>query len=139
MRDEKKAGLVFAAVLTAFVVVTRSCNQAAWHSGTKITAEASPQKTLPTYSLPPPIFADFVAVYGVPVSEKEGAQGKLHPPLAIKWLDYEPEHVRIAFVDSDAGEIPPRHEWIAISYIDSIENRPISAYDAGQRLLARKK
>jgi hypothetical protein len=90
-------------------------------------------------SLPPPHFDDFVARYGPPDSEEQSAKGVLNPPLFTKWLDYEPEHLRVAFVAAETPDQIPTRRWVLISFVDSRRTEPISPEEAGRRLLSRQK
>jgi hypothetical protein len=137
MRDESKAAVV---VLLSLIVLALL---AYFHPDTHIFEwrglPPRPSPELPDESLPPGRFDEFIARYGPPTLEEQSERGVLHPPLFTKWLDYEPEHLRVAFVAAEApGETHVR-SWVLIAFLDSTRPEPISALEAGRRLMSRQR
>lgn len=142
MRDESKAAVVgtLLLVLLALVVFIHPDRPLfRWRPTPPPSAEA------PDDPFPPGRFDDFIARYGPPTFEEQTDKGVLHPPLFTKWLDYEPEHLRVAFVAADVpGEVPGSapgdahsRSWVLIAFLDSSKPEPISAREAAQRLRTR--
>lgn len=138
MRDETKSA-VFCLVLVLLPVVLFVVYHPGIWSWLSPSLPPSPSVRLFDETLPPAQFDEFVARYGPPSFEEQSAQGVLHPPLFTKWLDYEPEHLRVAFVAAETpGEVPGKC-WILISFVDAKRTQPISAAEAAKRLQARQK
>jgi hypothetical protein len=90
-------------------------------------------------TLPPAQLDQFLARYGPPNSEELSPQGNLQPALFTKWLDYEPEHVRVAFVAAESTTAAAGKEWILIAFLDTRRTQPLSAEEAAKRLMSRRK
>ena len=136
MRDEIKAALVgsvFLAIL-AFVLVFYRPVDWTWQ-----TAPLQPPPPALDQSLPPAQFDQFLATYGPPTSEEQSPHGLLQPPLFTRWLDYEPEHLRVAFVSAQSTETASGKSWIVISFVDAARVQPISAQEAARRLKSRRR
>ncbi len=96
-----------------------------------------PPPETPEDPFPPGRFDDFIARYGPPTFEEQTDKGVLHPPLFTKWLDYEPEHLRVAFVAAQSPGEANSRSWVLIAFLDSSKPEPISAREAAQRLRTR--
>ena len=134
MRDESKAAVVgtLLLVLLALVVFIHPDRPLfTWRP-----ASAPPPET-PEDPFPPGHFDDFIARYGPPTLEEQTDKGVLQPPIFTKWLDYEPEHLRVAFVAAQSPDEANSRSWVLIAFLDSSKPEPISAREAAQRLRAR--
>jgi hypothetical protein len=142
MRDEIKSATFCLALVLLPVFLFVVYHPEIWTSA-KQAIPLPPPLRLVSDPLPPAQFDDFVARYGPPTFEEQSAQGVLQPPLFTKWLDYEPENLRVAFV---AAEDPsggtdglPGRRWILISFVDAKKTRPVSAEEAARRLSSRQR
>jgi hypothetical protein len=136
MRDEIKAALIssgFVAVLATVLVFHHPVDWT-WQS-----APLQPPAKPHDQSLPPARFDQFIAAYGQPTSEEQSPHGLLQPPLFTKWLDYEPEHIRVAFVAAESDEVASGRNWVLISFVDAARTQPISAQEAAKRLISRRR
>jgi hypothetical protein len=136
MREEIKAALLISTLLgvLATVLILYHPIEWAWQPVT-LKPPAQPLDR----SLPPARFDQFLAAYGPPTSEEQSPHGLLQPPLFTKWLDYEPEHLRVAFVAAESGEAVSGKNWVLISFVDAVRTQPISAQEAAKRLLSRRR
>src|SRR5271167_1598059 len=136
MRDEIKAALITSALLGALATVLVLHHPVDWAwQPVPLQPPAQPLDQ----SLPPGRFDQFLAAYGPPTSEEQSPHGLLQPPLFTKWLDYEPEHLRVAFVAAESEETASGRSWVLISFVDAVHTRPISAREAGLRLKSRRR
>ena len=138
MRDEYKVGILLLLLVLVIGVFLAIYDPAIWIFSWHPVPVAAPHR-LPDESLPPARFDEFIARYGPPTSEEQTVKGMLKPPLFTKWLDYEPEHLRVAFVAAETSGDKHGRSWILIAFLDSIEPEPVSAQEAGQRLMSRQK
>ena len=133
MRDDVKAAIFISALtlpcLIAFVL---------YHPTTWTVATPPPLQAASNDAPPPPQFDQFIARYGPPTFEEPSPRGNLQRPLFTKWLDYEPENIRIAFVSASDAQPPEKPTWVAISFVDAAGTQPISAEEAGRRLKSRQ-
>jgi hypothetical protein len=134
MRDETKAALVCSILLGAVALAFAFHHPVDWTWG---SGSSSPRAGPLEDSLPPALFDQFLAVYGPPTSEEQSPLGVLHPPLFTKWLDYEPEHLRVVFVAAESTEVDSGKRWVLISFIDATYTEPVSAKEAARRLRSR--
>jgi hypothetical protein len=135
MRDETKAAIVIVCLLALALLLTTIDIPNVWRT---LSRRAPAQAELPPRGdlLPPNDIDEFVDRYGPPTFEEQSSQDRLHPPMFTKWLDYEPEHLRVAFVAA-TGEQTSVTRWILVSFVDSTRTQPISPNDAGLRLRPR--
>ena len=138
MRDEIKAALVCCILLLALGLVLFFYHPANWNWNPVSPPPPAPHKERAPI-LPPAQFDQFLSVYGPPTAEEQSPHGSLSPPLFTKWLDYEPEHLRVAFVAAESPESDSGRKWIIISFVDATRTVPISAEEAGRRLMSRHK
>jgi hypothetical protein len=134
MRDEIKAAIVCSVLISAFVAVIASYHPVSWQLKPIPIDRGNPIELLP-----PAQFDQFLATYGPPTFEEQSSQGVLHPPLFTKWLDYEPEHLRVAFVAAEAPETASGRRWVLISFVDARKVAPVSPEEAARRLASRRK
>ena len=138
MRDEIKAALVCCILVSILILLLVFRYPVNWKLNSMPLAPATRHLEREPL-LPPAQFDQFVKVYGPPTAEEQSPHGSLSPPLFTKWLDYEPEHLRIAFVAVETRESAAGKNWIAISFIDATKTVPLSAEEAGRRLMSRHK
>jgi hypothetical protein len=136
MRDEIKAAAVGSVILAAVVSLIAMHRPVDWEWG---PVPIPPPAKLIEEPLPPARFEQFLARYGPPSFEEQSPHGMLQPPLFTKWLDYEPEHLRVAFVAAEPGESGAVRRWVLISFIDATRTQPISAEEAARRLMSRRR
>jgi hypothetical protein len=141
-RDETKSALFWLVVVMLPTILFGVYHAESWNSKTPRVSLYPPPHPI-NDSLPPAQFDAFVARYGPATFEEQYVQGTLRRPLFTKWLDYEPENLRIVFVASEnpgamAGG-PIDRSWMLVSYIDSKQVRPVSAFEAAHRLSSRQR
>ena len=136
MRDETKAAVFCIFLLSIVILVFTVPNSVAWKMG---PVPLAPPIGPPDDYLPPAQFDQFIDRYGPPTFEEQSPLGLLSPPLFTKWLDYEPEHLRVAFVAAESTETASGKRWVLISFIDAQRIQPVSAMEAARRLLSRRK
>jgi hypothetical protein len=136
MRDETKAAVICSVVLSVLILVLFLSHPVDWN-WRDLTLPPPPRQI--EQLLPPAQFDEFLAAYGPPTSEEQSPGGILIPPLFTKWLDYEPEHLRVAFVAAESAGDPSDRSWILISFVDARKTIPISAEEAARRLKSRRK
>jgi hypothetical protein len=136
LRDEIKAAVVCIFLLSLVIVVFAVHNSVAWKM--RPIPLASPVSPPDDY-LPPAQFDQFVDRYGPPTFEEQSPRGLLSPPVFTKWLDYEPEHLRVAFIAAESTETASGKRWVLISFIDAQRTQPVSAAEAARRLSSRRK
>jgi len=136
MRDELKASIVCSALISASIAVFAFHHPVDWTLGP--VPLASPARGLQE-PLPPARFDQFITSYGPPTFEEQSTNGTLKPPLFTKWLDYEPEHLRVAFVAAESPETGAGKSWVLISFVDSRLTKPVSAEEAAKRLSSRRR
>jgi hypothetical protein len=137
MRDETKAALISSALLAVLATVLVLHYPIEW--ARQSAPLQPPAQPLDPSSLPPARFDQFIAAYGQPTSEEQSPHGLLQPPLFTKWLDYEPEHIRVAFVAAESDEGASGRNWVLISFVDAVRTQPISAHEAAKRLISRRR
>jgi hypothetical protein len=136
MRDEIKAALLISTLLGILATVFAFHYPVDWAwQPVPLKPPAQPLDQ----TLPPARFDQFLAAYGPPTSEEQSPHGLLQPPLFTKWLDYEPEHIRVAFVAAESEETPSGRNWVLISFVDAARTQPISAREAAKRLISRRR
>src|SRR5277367_5622370 len=138
MRDEYKMGILLLLLVLVIGVLFALFDPGIWIVNWRPVPAAAPHR-LPDNSPPPARFDEFIARYGPPTSEEQTLKGMLQPPLFTKWLDYEPEHLRVAFVAAETSGGEHGRSWILIAFLDSDKPEPLSAQEAGQRLMSRQK
>jgi hypothetical protein len=141
-RDQTKSALLWLAVVLLATILFGVYQAEGWNSKAPRVLLSPPPHNL-NDSLPPAQFDAFVARYGPATFEEQYIQGTLRRPLFTKWLDYEPENLRIVFLAAEnpgamAGG-PVDRSWILVSYIDSKQVRPVSASEAAHRLSSRQR
>jgi hypothetical protein len=136
MREEIKATLLISTLLSALAAVLVLHHPVDW--AWQPVPLKPPAQPLDLY-LPPARFDQFLAAYGPPTSEEESPHGLLRPPLFTKWLDYEPEHLRVAFIAAESDETATGKSWVLISFVDALHTQPVSAHEAARRLRSRRR
>lgn len=138
MRDEIKSAIFCLILVLLPVFLFALFHPEMWKS----TAHAVPLPSAAhrfSDALPPSQFDEFVARYGPATFEEHSAHGTFRPPLFTKWLDYEPEHLRVAFVAAESSTETSGRDWILISFVDAERTVPISPTEAAKRLMKRQK
>jgi hypothetical protein len=135
MRDEVKAGIFCLSLVLLCGGLFSVYHPITWTVGQRV---ALPPLPVFNDAPPPAQFEQFIARYGPPTFEEQSPRGILYPPLFTKWLDYEPENVRVAFVAAALSQPPSRPTWLVISFIDTAGTQPISPEEAGRRLMSRQ-
>jgi hypothetical protein len=136
MRDELKAAIVCSSLISASIIVFSVQHEVDWAWKPVPLAGSLHRLEEP---LPPARFDQFITSYGPPSFEEQSPNGTLEPPLFTKWLDYEPEHLRVAFVAAESPETGAGKSWVLISFVDTLRTQPISAEQAAIRLKARRR
>jgi hypothetical protein len=135
LRDEIKAAVVCLFLISIVILAFAFPQSVAWN----LRPIPIPKNGLPDDLLPPAQFDQFVDRYGPPTSEEQSPRGLLSPPLFTKWLDYEPEHLRVAFIAAESTETQSGKRWVLISFVDALRTQPLSPEEAARRLLSRRK
>jgi hypothetical protein len=135
MRDESKSAIVGVSVLILPILLLAIINPSGWRFKVQ-TPVPAPVRHPVDNSAPPGRLDEFVARYGPPTLEEQNGQGELKPPMYTRWLDYEPEHLRVAFVAAESSE---GSHWVRIAFVDSTGPVPISEDEAGRRLISRQR
>jgi hypothetical protein len=82
----------------------------------------------------------FTRQFGPPDSDDSTQYDKPRPPLVTRWIEYEPEHVRIVFVPiSRVGEPPPYVGWKVFGFVDTRAESTLTRDEAERRLQGRIK
>ena len=136
MRDEFKAAIVCSFLLSLSIIVFSVRHDVEW--AWKPVPLTSPLRRSEE-PLPPARFDQFITSYGPPSFEEQSPNGTLRPPLFTKWLDYEPEHLRVAFVAAESAETGTGKSWVLISFVDTLRTKPISPEEAALRLKSRRR
>lgn len=85
-------------------------------------------------------YGAFTHQFGPPDSDDSTQYDKPRPPLVTRWIEYEPEHVRIVFVPiAKVGEPPPYVGWKVFAFIDTKAERTLTRDEAERRLQGRIK
>ena len=135
MRDEIKAALIVCTLLLALALTLFFKHPV----DLQTKAPPEPIRRSAPPPLPPAQFEQFLDAYGPPTQEEQSPSGSSRPPLFTKWLDYEPEHLRIAFIAAESPETSSGKKWVLMSFIDTVKTEPISQEEAARRLRARHK
>jgi hypothetical protein len=136
MRDELKAAIVCSFLISLSIIVFSVQHKVDW-TWAPVPLASSIRR--PDEPLPPARFDQFITSYGPPSFEEQSPNGTLNPPLFTKWLDYEPEHLRVAFVAAESTETSTGKSWVLISFVDTLRTQPISAEEAALRLKSRRR
>jgi hypothetical protein len=81
----------------------------------------------------------FIAKYGPPDREETTEHDSPRPPIVSRFLIYEAERVRAAYVpDGKAGD-PPPYKWKLVGFQDSQDNSVLKPAEAVERLKNRNR
>jgi hypothetical protein len=85
-------------------------------------------------------YSALIRRFGPPDSDDSTQYDKPRPPMVTRWIEYEPEHVRIVFVPiARVGEPPPYVGWKVFAFIDTKAERTLTRDEAERRLQGRIK
>ena len=83
-------------------------------------------------------FTAMVALLGRPNKEDSTQYDSPRPPIVSRFIEYQPENIRIGFFPTGRmGDPPPYKAWKLLGYVDIATNAKISNTEATQRFKDR--